>query len=220
MYAWLLTYRILIVVSLTVAPVLLRAQSLRAIGPSERLHVDGPAPVAAVQPVWRGWAAGAELGLGVPEPLRALTEEIDGEAAIGAVSAERMGSLFGPVLYRAGVEGTFVRRRGTIGVRQLRARSARVGVEALLGVALPGRLALYGGTQIRNQKAFRDFDAREHDNLRWDLRLVPAYAISDRLRAEATLGYALSYEDDAKFVVDPRRYVRFGLTYLFKARQR
>ena len=161
----------------------------------------------------RGWGAALRLGVGVPEPTRALDGVVEGEALVGTLAAERLGVVFGPVLYRAGLGGAYVHRRGRLGQRQFRARTLRVTGHALLGARLPHRVAVYGGVNVRNRKAFADFDARTHGNLRFDALLLPTFALTPRARLELALSSSLSYEDDGDFIVDPRRQVTLGLGY-------
>lgn len=179
----------------------------------------GRAQPASAAPI--GWNVRLLAGAGVPSSLGFVERQTDGLALVSTLRLGYGGRLRGPLVYNLGVESLVAQRRGRLDeVKEYKVRTARVGVEGLVGLSLPAtRLSAAAGLQVRNQSDVGDLELRRRDNLRIDLRLAADYPLVDRLHATAVLARDLRHRDDSHYLADPRHQVLVGVRYALRKRQ-
>jgi len=174
--------------------------------------LEAPEEPAVTNPSWAGLTVVADVGVGFAGEVTALGREVAGLAASSSFSLEQTTGI-GPLLLRTGVELLYVRRRVSIVESQFRTQTFRPGLEILVGKSLCSNLLILAGGEVRTQRDLKEFDIREHANIRYDLRAVVAYRLRERWSTEAVYAYGLQRQKSSAFVADPRSQLRIGLAY-------
>ncbi len=158
-------------------------------------------------------------GAGLPSSLEFMGRETDGLALVSTLRLGYQGRIRGPFSYSLGVEGLLAQRTGNLTeVGTYKIRTARIGLEGLVGVLIPNtRLTAQVGLQMRNQVDLNELEIRRRDNLRFDLRLAASYPLSSQLHATAMVARHLRNRDDSHSFADPRHQASVGVVWFISS---
>ena len=198
----------------TAAAALLTAALSLSCGNSSAQTWANPLPRGATSGAYA--EAAVALGLGLGGADEALGLRITGLPTVASAGLGFERALSRGWSVRFAVGGARAWRRGRVGAAAYRARAWRATAGAQVGARVADRgHAVYAGADVRNGRAFADFDRRIDGNLRWRARLDYVHILASRVALAATLTTPLSDRRDVRVLVDAGALVGLGVRYRF-----